>query len=103
MVNKRPLFPGDSEIDELYRIFRVFGTPNDMTWPGVTALPDFKPTFPKWSAKTLESIVPDLDPAGVDLLAQMTFYEPCKRVSAKASLCHPYFDDLDKTGIDVHC
>ena len=22
MVNKRPLFPGDSEIDELYRIFR---------------------------------------------------------------------------------
>lgn len=24
MVNKRPLFPGDSEIDELFRIFRYY-------------------------------------------------------------------------------
>jgi hypothetical protein len=24
-VMKRPLFPGDSEIDELFRIFRVLG------------------------------------------------------------------------------
>eukprot|EP01018_Ginkgo_biloba_P020448 Gb_39785 [translate_table: standard] len=51
MVNQRPLFPGDSEIDELFKIFRVLGTPNEETWPGVTSLPDFKSAFPKWPAK----------------------------------------------------
>ena len=30
----KPLFPGDSEIDELFRIFRVLGTPDDGTWQG---------------------------------------------------------------------
>lgn len=36
------------EIDELFKIFRVLGTPNEGTWPGVTQFADFKDTFPKW-------------------------------------------------------
>nr|CAD1830376.1 unnamed protein product [Ananas comosus var. bracteatus] len=52
MVNQRPLFPGDSEIDELFRIFRVLGTPNEEIWPGVSSLPDFKSAFPKWPPKS---------------------------------------------------
>ena len=42
MITRRPLFPGDSEIDELFRIFRVLGTPSEESWPGVTRLPDYK-------------------------------------------------------------
>ena len=44
MVNRRPLFQGDSEIDQLFRIFRVLRTPTEELWPGVTQLPDFKVT-----------------------------------------------------------
>lgn len=44
MVTGRPLFPGDSEIDQLFRIFRYMGTPNESIWPGVSELPDFKVT-----------------------------------------------------------
>ncbi|KAL0327527.1 UNVERIFIED_CONTAM: Cell division control protein 2A [Sesamum angustifolium] len=76
MVNRRPLFPGDSEIDELFKIFRVMGTPNEDTWPGVTSLPDFKSAFPKWPPKDLATVVPNLDAAGLDLLCDwlwMTF------------------------------
>ena len=29
MANRRPLWPGDSEIDELYKIFRTLGTPTE--------------------------------------------------------------------------
>jgi len=29
IVTKKPLFEGDSEIDQLYRIFRILGTPNE--------------------------------------------------------------------------
>ena len=33
---RRPLFPGDSEIDQLFRIFRQLGTPSEASWPGVS-------------------------------------------------------------------
>ncbi|CAN6442564.1 unnamed protein product [Victoria cruziana] len=56
MVNRRPLFPGDSEIDELFKIFRVLGTPTEETWPGVTSLPDYKTSFPKWAPKVSLSL-----------------------------------------------
>ena len=42
MVNLTPLFKGDSEIDQLYKIFRVLRTPTEEIWPGVSKLPDFK-------------------------------------------------------------
>jgi serine/threonine protein kinase len=68
MSNKRPLFPGDSEIDEIYKIFRMFGTPNDKTWPGVTNLPDWNNRFPIWNARELGNYLPRLPEEGVDLV-----------------------------------
>jgi len=50
---RRSLFPGDSEIDQLYRIFRTLSTPDETKWPGVTQLPDFKAKFPKWEATNM--------------------------------------------------
>ncbi|XP_065014549.1 cell division control protein 2 homolog isoform X3 [Musa acuminata AAA Group] len=94
MVNQRPLFPGDSEIDQLFKIFRVLGTPNEETWPGVTSLPDFKSSFPRWPSKDLASIVPNLEPAGVDLLLKMLYLEPGRRITARKALEHEYFKDL---------
>jgi cyclin-dependent kinase 2 len=63
MVNQQPIFPGNSDIDELFKIFRVLGTQNKETWPGVTSLLEFKSTFPKWSTKDLATMVPILEPA----------------------------------------
>jgi cyclin-dependent kinase 2 len=94
MLNHRALFPGDSEIDELFRIFRVLGTPTEETWPGVSALPDFKPNFPQWQRQDWEQVVPGLDPVGIDLLNQMLVYEPSRRINARAALSHAYFDDV---------
>ena len=68
MALKHPLFPGDSEIDELFKIFRVLGTPTESVWPGIQELPDYKPTFPKWKAQPLANIVNRLDKDGLDLL-----------------------------------
>ncbi|EDO43671.1 predicted protein [Nematostella vectensis] len=91
MVTKRPLFHGDSEIDQLFRIFRILGTPTEETWKGVTSLPDYKPTFPKWAGDGLKKAVPQLDSDGLDLLKKMLIYDPALRISAKTSLKHPYF------------
>lgn len=99
MVLKKPLFHGDSEIDQLFRIFRVLGTPNNAVWPGVTELPDFKPSFPRWAPRPVSQICPKLSTEGRNLLMQMLIYNPGKRVSAKAALRHPYFNDLDKSSL----
>ncbi|KAJ3199316.1 Cyclin-dependent kinase catalytic subunit [Entophlyctis luteolus] len=87
---KQPLFPGDSEIDEIFRIFRVLGTPDEEIWPGVSQLPDYKSTFPQWRPKPLTEVVPTLDRYGIELLAQLLTYDPASRISAKRALQHPY-------------
>lgn len=35
-----------------------------------------------------------VDDQGLDLLYKMLEYEPCRRITAKAALLHPYFADL---------
>lgn len=94
MINHRPLFPGDSEIDELFKIFMVMGTPDEHCWPGVRELPDWKETFPKWRPRPLQEIAPTLDHVGLDLLSRMLVYDPAQRVTAREALAHPYFADL---------
>ncbi len=100
MVNNFALFPGDSEIDQLYKIFQVLGTPNDQTWPSVNQLPYYKNSFPNWAGNHIRAMVPSLDERGQDLLSKMLVYEPSKRISAKAALNHSYFDDLDKSALN---
>lgn len=70
MVTKKALFQGDSEIDQLNRIFRILGTPTETTWPGVTKFPHYKSNFPNWPSNPLQSVIDglDLDPVGLDLL-----------------------------------
>lgn len=92
MANKgNPLFPGDSEIDQIFKIFRVLGTPTEENWPGIRQLPDYKPTFPQWAAQDLSSQVQELDDDGLDLLKAMLIYDTAKRISAKRTMLHPYF------------
>ncbi|CAD8144953.1 unnamed protein product [Paramecium octaurelia] len=100
MAQKRPLFCGDSEIDQLFKIFKIMGTPKESTWPGVSTLPDFKSTFPRWptptnSAATLGKDINNLCPLGLDLLSKMIVYDPYARITAEEALKHAYFDDLN--------
>lgn len=93
MVTKRPLFPGDSEIDEIFKIFRIMGTPNEDTWPGVTSLQDWNDDFPVWPSLQLNRFCPGMSEAGVDLCEQLMALDPRRRLSAADCLTHPYFKD----------
>lgn len=99
MCTKRPLFPGDSEVDELFRIFRLLGTPSEQTWPGVTCLQDWNEDFPKWSALQLNSSVPGLNnlgDAGMELLEMLLQLDPKKRPSATEALRSRYLVELQR-------
>lgn len=97
LLIKRPLFVGDSEIDQLYKIFRLMGTPNEVTWPGVSKLKCFKESFLKWDPSDSTCLFRELDNLGLDLLMQMLRYDPVQRISAREALLHPFFMDLSNS------
>ncbi|KAG0626411.1 hypothetical protein M758_2G123700 [Ceratodon purpureus] len=96
LSRKTPLFPGDSELQQLLHIFRLLGTPSEQSWPGVNKLRDWH-EYPQWQPQNLSRAVPDMGPDALDLLSRMLMFDPAKRVSAKVALHHPFFDDLDKS------
>jgi len=108
MINQHPLFPGYTEIEQLFKIFRALGTPNEEVWPGVTSLPDYKSgnQFPQWpilrSFEEAQQLAPTLDPAGLELLLHMLCYHPTRRITAREALEHEYFKEIHEkeTGYD---
>jgi serine/threonine protein kinase len=94
MATGAPLFAGDSEIDTIFKIFQKLGTPTEDQWPGLRELPDWKITFPKWQGKgwaAIRNASSQMGPDGIDLLQQLTNYDPKGRISARRALQHRYF------------
>ncbi|VDP99816.1 unnamed protein product [Trichobilharzia regenti] len=100
VATKEALFRGDSEIDQLFRIFRLLGTPSEEVWPGVSSLPEYqKKNFPMWRNAKLpaqDNISKAFNEPALALLQAMLIYEPSRRITAREALLHPYFSDLDK-------
>lgn len=95
MVTGKPLFPGKSNDDQLLKIFKILGTPNESTWPRVSEYPSYAGNkWPVMPRRPLTEIVTTLDPQGHDLLAALLSYEPSARPTAKQSLQHPFFSQL---------
>ena len=90
---KKPLFTGDSEVDQLFKVFQVLGTPTDVTLPGYRSFPDFNRDFPVWPGTGLRNFIQDkmvvnMDNNANDLLEKMLVIDPCKRITAKEALYH---------------
>ena len=41
LLLRRAWFPGDTDLDQLGKIFQVLGTPSQDSWPGCACLPQF--------------------------------------------------------------
>lgn len=92
LLTLHPLFPGSSDIDQLYRVLQVLGTPTPATWPGVEALPDFgKIVFPPMRSLPWSATVPGACAAGKTLLAQLLSLDPRSRPTAASALAVDYF------------
>lgn len=91
MFTSRPLFPGNSNDDQLTTIFKIMGTPSETTWPGVSQYPNYRHNFDIYQPQNLSNIVPQADPAAMLLLIQLLQMNPDNRISARNSLQSPWF------------
>jgi len=91
-----PLFAGDSEIGQLFEIFKVLGTPNQHNYPNISSLPYYRTTFPVWKTNKLHELpkLDTFDSDGLDLLNKLLIYDPANRITARNALLHKYFDDI---------
>uniref|UniRef100_A0AC34FQ58 Protein kinase domain-containing protein n=1 Tax=Panagrolaimus sp. ES5 TaxID=591445 RepID=A0AC34FQ58_9BILA len=94
MVTMKPLFSGDSEIDQLFNIFKKLSTPNPDIWEGIEKLPDYNESFPKFPRQSLRSYVSGLNEDGMELLKEMLIYPPLFRITAKYALSHRFLRDI---------
>ncbi|XP_029041473.1 serine/threonine-protein kinase ICK isoform X3 [Osmia lignaria lignaria] len=88
----RPLFPGKSEIDEIFKICSVIGTPERDDWPEgyqLAAAMNFK--FPNFTRTSLNVLIPNASQEAVILMEDMLQWNPIKRPTAQQSLRYPYF------------
>nr|XP_012151490.1 PREDICTED: serine/threonine-protein kinase MAK isoform X4 [Megachile rotundata] len=83
----RPLFPGKSEIDEIFKICSVIGTPEKDDWPEgyqLAAAMNFK--FPNFTRTSLSVLIPNASQEAVILMEDMLRWNPIKRPTAQQSL-----------------
>ncbi|XP_021928258.1 LOW QUALITY PROTEIN: serine/threonine-protein kinase dyf-5 [Zootermopsis nevadensis] len=95
----RPLFPGNSEIDEIFKICSVLGTPDKRDWPEgyhLASAMNFK--FPQFSPTPLSSVIPNASKDAILLIEDMLRWNPSKRPTAQQSLRYPYFQVGQKLG-----
>ncbi|XP_074379004.1 cyclin-dependent kinase G-2-like isoform X2 [Apium graveolens] len=68
LLLNQPLFDGSNEINQIHKIFRMLGTPNETSWPGFSELPKAK--------------------------ARLLRCDPAKRITAEDALDHQWFQEF---------
>ncbi|NWI33761.1 CDK7 kinase, partial [Sula dactylatra] len=87
-----PFLPGDSDLDQLTRIFETLGTPTEEQWPGMTSLPDYV-TFKSFPGMPLQHIFSAAGDDLLNLLQGLFTFNPCTRITATQALKQKYFSN----------
>ncbi|NXI41056.1 MAK kinase, partial [Galbula dea] len=88
----RPLFPGTSEVDEIFKICQVLGTPKKSDWPeGYHLASAMNFRFPQCVPISLKTLIPNASTEAIQLMSDMLNWNPKKRPTASQALKYPYF------------
>ncbi|KAL2319309.1 hypothetical protein Fmac_028278 [Flemingia macrophylla] len=92
-----PLFPGESEIDQLYKIYHILGMPDSTSF---TIGADNSQLLDLVAREVesvnvphvqLSNIIPNASLEAIDLITQLLHWDPSRRPDADQSLQHPFF------------
>ncbi|THH02956.1 hypothetical protein EW145_g6661 [Phellinidium pouzarii] len=92
MFMRRPILPGNSDLDQLDKIWAICGSPNQQNWPDYDKLPGcegqirFKP-----QERRIKSVYESLGKETCALLDRLLTLDPRERISASQALDHEYF------------
>lgn len=87
-----PLFPGESDLDQLTKIFNVFGNPTEENWPGIKSLSDYI-EFKPFAPIPLKSIFTAAGDDLINLIETMLVLNPLGRKNCTECLKMPFFSN----------
>ncbi|XP_059276814.1 cyclin-dependent kinase F-1-like [Lycium ferocissimum] len=95
VLRLEPLFPGNSDIDQLGRIFSVLGNLSEEVWPGCADLPDYKIiSFGKVDKPTgLEACLSNRSTDEILLVKKLLCFDPAGRATAMELLHDKYLNE----------
>ena len=104
LYSLKPLFPGQSEFDQIDKIVRILGTPSYEEWPeGYRLMENLNMKFPQYNRKNLKNILFDICDEAIDFLEYIFQYDSGKRPSANDLLKHPYLSkNFNKNKVDIN-
>ena len=89
----RPLFPGQTELEQLELICRLLGTPNDKIWPSFQLYNHSALQLPSYSYNRLHDTFGASGREAVALIGRMLTYDPSKRITADKAARHAWFSE----------
>lgn len=95
-----PLFPGNSDVDQLWKICSMINAPSAAEWGAGHAKAKelgWQFPFPSRSGHTLQELLSLASPDALDLLQGMLRMNPAHRLSCKECLAHPFFSSSSQT------
>ncbi|KAL8589021.1 hypothetical protein ACOMHN_048002 [Nucella lapillus] len=88
----RPLFPGSSEVDEIFKICSVLGTPKMDDWEeGYRLSSAMKFRWPQCVPSPLRALLPSATAEGLQLVRDMLMWNPHKRPTTAQCLRYSFF------------
>lgn len=92
IIMLKPLFPGESEFDQMNKIVTVLGTPKMNDWPeGYRLASNLNIKFQNTNGLGLKNEVYSLSESGLSILRSMLEYNPVLRITAKSICLSKYF------------
>lgn len=87
-----PFLPGESDLDQLTRIFQVFGNPTEENWPGLKSLSDYV-EFKPFTSVPLKQIFTAAGDDLLDVIGGLLVLNPNKRKTCTEILKMPFFSN----------
>jgi len=87
-----PFLAGETDLDQLAKIFQALGTPTEESWPGLTSLPDFI-QFKHHPGTPMEDIFTAAGNDLLHLLSKLLALCPLQRCDSSSALRMAYFSN----------
>ncbi|XP_068183292.1 serine/threonine-protein kinase ICK-like isoform X2 [Antennarius striatus] len=88
----RPLFPGSSEVDTIFKICQVLGTPKKNDWlEGYQLANAMNFRWPQCVPSNLNTLILNASPEAIHLMTDLLQWDPKKRPASAQALRYSYF------------